>query len=194
MKLTIFTPSYNRGHLIKKLYESLLKQTCFDFEWIVVDDGSTDNTEQLFSELLKNDNPFNLIYYKKNNGGKCSAINAGVELAQGEYFFIVDSDDYLSENAVAIIIHRFESIRNNGVFGAVCFLRSHPDNTCIGGEVDYKQLDSDFLSYRRDLHYKGDRAEVIRTSVMREFPFPIYPSEKFLSESTVWNRIAKKYK
>lgn len=66
--------------------------------------------------------------------------------------------------------------------------------TCVGGEVDYKVLDSDFLSYRLDLHYMGDRAEVVRTSVMKEYPFPIYKGEKFLSESTIWNRIAKKYK
>lgn len=65
MKLTIFTPSYNRGHLITRLYDSLLKQTSFDFEWVVVDDGSTDNTEQLFSVWLNNDNPFDVVYRKK---------------------------------------------------------------------------------------------------------------------------------
>lgn len=194
MKLTIFTPTFNRERLIVRLYESLLKQTSYDFEWLVVDDGSSDNTNQLFDKLQQDDVPFDIVYKKKENGGKCSAINVGVELARGDYFFIVDSDDYLTENAVRTIIQKFEFVKNDNRFCAICFLRCHPDDSCVGGDVDYDELDSDFLSYRRDLHYVGDRAEVLKTSVLREFPFPIYPNEKFLSESTVWNRIAKKYK
>lgn len=194
MKLTIFTPTYNRVKLIDRLYKSLLKQTCYDFEWVVVDDGSIDRTDQYFVSLENEKIPFPIIYKKKQNEGKCSAINVGVELARGDYFFIVDSDDYLVSDAVSTIIHKFEPILSNLTFGAICFLKCHPDQRCVGGEVDYDYLDSDFLSYRNTLHYKGDRAEVIKTAVMREFPFPIYKGEKFLSESTVWNRIAKKYK
>lgn len=194
IKLTIFTPTYNRGKLILRLYKSLLNQSCYDFEWLVVDDGSSDNTEQLFNSLLHENNPFEIVYKKKNNGGKCSAINIGVELARGDYFLIVDSDDYLTDNAVSLIIERFNSIEKNESFGAIAFLRCHPNMQCIGGDVNYQILDSDFLSYRRDLHYIGDRAEVIRTSVLRKYPFPVYENEKFLSESTIWNRIAKVYK
>lgn len=194
MKLTIFTPTYNRVKLIDRLYKSLLKQTSYDFEWVVVDDGSIDSTDQYFASLEKVPSPFSIVYKKKLNGGKCSAINVGVELARGDYFFIVDSDDYLVSEAVSTIIQKFEPILPDLSFGAICFLRCYPDLRCVGGEVDYDYLDSDFLSYRNTLHYKGDRAEVIKTTVMREFPFPIYKGEKFLSESTVWNRIAKKYK
>lgn len=194
MKLTIFTPTYNRRNLIGRLYESLLRQSSYDFEWIVVDDGSSDGTDKYFSILEKKVTPFPIIYKKKQNGGKCSAINVGVELARGDYFFIVDSDDFLIADAVSIIISKFDSINTNYSIGAICFLKCYPDFSCIGGEVDYKQLDSDFFSYRKVLHYKGDRAEVIKTKVMREFPFPIYEGENFLSESTVWNRIAQKYK
>lgn len=192
MKLTIFTPTYNRVKLIDRLYKSLLKQTCYDFEWVVVDDGSTDGTDQYFAQL--EGDPFSIVYKKKQNGGKCSAINMGVELAKGDYFFIVDSDDFLVPDAVSIIVRKFDPIFTIHSFGAIAFLRCYPDNSCIGGEVNYEELDSDFFSYRNMLHYKGDRAEVIKTSVMREFPFPIYVGENFLSESTIWNRIAKKYK
>lgn len=194
MKLTIFTPTYNRRMQIKRLYKSLLRQTCYDFEWIVVDDGSTDDTDRYFAQLEKTEHPFPIIYKKKCNGGKCSAINVGVELARGDYFFIVDSDDFLIAEAVSIVVRKFEPVLKDHSFGAICFLRCFSDNRCVGGEVDYEQFDSDFLSYRNTFHYKGDRAEIIKTSIMREFPFPVYVGEKFLSESTVWNRIAKKYK
>lgn len=194
MKLTIFTPTYNRVKLIDRLYKSLLKQTCYDFEWVVVDDGSTDGTDQYFARLEDEEHPFSIVYKKKQNGGKCSAINVGVKLAKGDYFFIVDSDDFLVSEAVSIIVRKFDPIFAVHSFGAIAFLRSYLDGSCIGGEVNYEELDSDFLSYRNILHYKGDRAEVIRTSVMREYPFPIYEGENFLSESTVWNRMAKKYK
>ena len=98
--ITVFTPTFNRGHLIDTLYQSLLKQTNKDFEWIVIDDGSTDRTEAYFTEILAKHNPFEIIYRTQPNGGKHRAINAGVQIAKGELFFIVDSDDYLTEDAI----------------------------------------------------------------------------------------------
>lgn len=194
MKITIFTPAYNRRHLLNRLFNSLLNQTSFDFEWVVVDDGSSDHTDEFFSELKDADVPFSVVYYKKENGGKCSAINKGVELAKGEWFFIVDSDDYLKPEAIATIANRTQTIEQDCSFCAIGLLRCHPDNTCIGGEVDYSELDSDFYKYRVKQHYNGDRAEIIRTTVMKEYPFPIYLDENFMSEAVVWNRMAKKYK
>ena len=192
--ITIFTPTYNRESLIVKLYNSLVLQTKKSFEWVVVDDGGTDNTDKLFDKLKLNDNGFNIIYYKKENGGKCSAINEGVKLANGRWFLIVDSDDYLLENAIETILDCCSQIENKQEFGAICCLKCYENTKCIGGEVDYDTIDSDFLSYRTKLHYNGDRSEVIRTEVMKEFPFPVFKGEKFLSEATVWNRMAKKYK
>ena len=100
MKITVFTPTYNRGYIIENLYKSLQKQTFTDFEWLVVDDGSIDNTEELFDRWKKEDNNFNIRYYKKENGGKCRAINYALDKAKGELFFTVDSDDYLTNDAL----------------------------------------------------------------------------------------------
>ncbi|MGN1053427.1 MAG: glycosyltransferase family A protein, partial [Candidatus Scatosoma sp.] len=94
--ITVFTPTYNRGYIIHKLYASLLNQTDKNFEWLVIDDGSTDDTERYFTRLLKQKNPFTVRYIKQENGGKHRAINRGVAAATGEIFFIVDSDDFLS--------------------------------------------------------------------------------------------------
>ena len=92
-KVTVFTPTYNRAYIIENLYRSLQRQTCMEFEWLVVDDGSSDGTEALFEKWVKEENPFPIRYHKKENGGKCRAINRGLEMADGELFFTVDSDD-----------------------------------------------------------------------------------------------------
>ena len=99
-KITVFTPTYNRAYIIETLYRSLQRQTYRDFEWLVVDDGSADNTKALFDAWQQEDNFFPIRYIKQENGGKCRAINHGLKLAQGELFFTVDSDDYLTDDAL----------------------------------------------------------------------------------------------
>ena len=94
--VTILTPTYNRGYIIKKAYESLLNQTDKDFEWLVIDDGSSDNTEDIFKKIVS-EKAINVRYYKKKNCGKHTAINYGVSKAKGSYILILDSDDYLTE-------------------------------------------------------------------------------------------------
>ena len=97
-KITVFTPTYNRAYAITNLFESLKKQEKFNFEWVVVDDGSTDNTEELFNEITKDFSMFPIKYYKQPNGGKHRAINTGLDMAESELFFIVDSDEKKSMN------------------------------------------------------------------------------------------------
>ena len=101
MRITVFTPTYNRAYIISNLYNSLCRQTFKDFEWLIVDDGSTDNTEELVNKWINDANSgFSIRYFKKENGGKPSAINYGVDCAEGELFFTVDSDDYLTDDAL----------------------------------------------------------------------------------------------
>lgn len=189
--ITIFTPTYNRACTLQRLYDSLCNQTCFDFEWLIVDDGSTDKTEDLCSSLYSD--KFKVRYYKKENGGKHRAINYAVPLAKGEWFFIVDSDDYLSDDAIRVLIEELRKIKDNHRFCGVVGLRVYPDGRVIGSPCEYTQLDTDFLSYRIKYKIIGDRAEVVRTSVMKEFPFPEFAGENFCTEAVVWNRIARKY-
>jgi glycosyltransferase involved in cell wall biosynthesis len=97
--ITIFTPTYNRAYSLRRLYDSLCKQTSNDFEWLVVDDGSTDDTENLINSFIA-DGKVDIRYFKQANGGKHRAINFGVREARGELFFIVDSDDQVTPDAV----------------------------------------------------------------------------------------------
>ena len=104
MTITILTPTYNREGTLRKLFESLQKQTSKDFEWIVIDDGSKDNTEALVKEFIDKAEGYPVTYLKQENSGKHVALNNGIGKAQGELIFIVDSDDWLSDNAVETIL------------------------------------------------------------------------------------------
>ena len=98
-KITLFTPTYNRAYIIDNLYQSIKRQTFRDFEWIIFDDGSNDNTEELINKWILDNNDFPIVYLKGKNGGKCRATNRALEIARGEIFFTIDSDDYLTDDA-----------------------------------------------------------------------------------------------
>lgn len=191
MRITVFTPTYNRGYIIGNLYKSLKRQTFKEFEWIVVDDGSVDNTEELFAEILKNNNEFSIKYIKTVNGGKHRAINRGVKIASGELFFIVDSDDYLPDDSLEKIDTIEKSIErvNKIEFAGVCGLRYHTNGTMTGTTFDGDILDATSLE-RGTYGISGDKAEVFYTRILERYPFPEYENEKFMTECVVWDKIA----
>lgn len=191
LEITVFTPTYNRAYLIRNLYESLKLQTFKDFEWVVIDDGSTDNTENLFSDFSAEDNFFPIIYKKTVNGGKHRAINQGVKMASGRLFFIVDSDDFLPADALETIIKYENSIpqSDKGEFAGVAGLKGNYDKSFSGKTFDGEYLDITYLDTHRHGIF-GDKAEVYYTDIMKKFPFPEFEGEKFIMESVVWNEIA----
>ncbi len=186
--LTVFTPTYNRGYILHKLYESLQAQTDFNFEWLIIDDGSTDNTEELILNWKKEQNNFTIKYIKQTNSGKCSSINRGVSVASGKMFFIVDSDDYLTSDAVKKIIQSEKKIPQNKKFAGLCKNRcdqygvSNP--SFVGKTLDITMLD------RAKYDIYGDKAEVFYTDVLKKYPFPVFEGENFGILALVWNRIA----
>ncbi len=191
MKITVFTPTYNRGYIIEKLYRSLQTQTVRDFEWVVVDDGSTDNTEEIFQRILLEENDFSIQYIKTENGGKHRAINCGLTLAKGKMFFIVDSDDYLPTNALETIIKVeatiFEDEKER--FAGVCGIKAFFEGNCVGASFEGEFLDITMLERPKYKIY-GDKAEVFYTSVLKRYPFPEFEGEKFVAECVVWDKIA----
>lgn len=192
--ITIFTPTYNRAYRLPDLYKSLQRQNCKDFEWLVVDDGSTDNTSELFEQWQVEEKTFSIRYFKQPNGGKHRAVNRGVKEAKGELFYIVDSDDILPSKSIETIIHYYNQIKDNIQFAGVCGLRAYHNGERIGGERNFGILDCTSLDFRYKYCIKGDMAEVIRTHVLKEFPFPEVEGEKFCPEALIFNRIATKYK
>ena len=194
MLITVFTPTYNRAHLLPRVYESLCKQTFRDFEWVIVDDGSVDDTKSVADQLTMDNGQLIIRYFYQENGGKHRAINRGVKEARGELFLILDSDDTLPPDSLELINLYYQQIKDDASFGGVCGYMAHHDGTVIGHGCDVPVLDTNSIDLRYKYHVAGDMLEVFRTTVMREIPFPDIEGEKFVPEALVWNRIACKYK
>jgi glycosyltransferase len=197
--ISILTPTYNRGKLLLPLYESLKNLTFEDFEWLIVDDGSEDDTEQYALSWIAHNienAEFPIRYIKKSNGGKHTAINRGVREANGELILILDSDDTLPADSLATIAHYYEQCKGYKDCAGVCGLMAHHDGQLIGTGFPKEPMYESALQFRyaEEGNVTGDLLEVYKTSVMREFPFPEIENEKFCPESLVWNRIANKYK
>ena len=191
--ITIFTPTYNRAYIIENLYHSLLKQTYKNFEWLIVDDGSTDDTKTKVEKWIEDD-LITINYIYQENGGKHRAYNKGVNNAKGELFFTVDSDDYLPNNSLAIVAKQYEYIRDNQDFAGVCGCRFYPNGKRIGGELGFDVRECSQFELRYKDQVKGDMADVVRTEVLRKFPFPEIEGETFCTEAMIFDKIAAKYK
>lgn len=193
--ITVFTPTYNRAKFLPRAYESLCKQTFKDFEWVIVDDGSKDDTKDVVnSQFIIHNSKFPIRYFYQENGGKHRAINRGVREAQGELFFILDSDDWLPEDALDLVAEQYESIRDNSSFAGVVGIDAFSDGRLVAHGGTFDVLECTEIEFRNHYHVSGDMKEVFRTSVLREIPFPEFDGEKFCPEDLIWHRIAKKYK
>ena len=119
--ISVFTATYNRANELKELYKSLQNQTYKDFEWIIVDDGSVDNTKDIVEGFIKN-NDIKILYQYKENGGKMSAHNMGVDLASGDIFLSIDSDDCAVNDSLKLVAEKYEEIKDNDDIAGLAFL------------------------------------------------------------------------
>lgn len=190
--ITVFTPTYNRKKELENLYMSLVNQTDNDFEWLIVDDGSNDDTKRFISKLKK-ENKINIKYIYKENGGKQSAYNKGLEEANGDIFLCIDSDDILDKKAIKTIKFDFKRLSKNSAGFAYVQGYIEENSKIIG--TDFGDLEN---AYYYDIYgkygVKGDKLIVLKTEIAKEYSFPIIEGEKFVPEALVFNRIAKKYK
>lgn len=194
--ITILTPTYNRASLLPRLFDSLLRQTNKDFEWIVVDDGSTDDTREVVANLReKCGGAFPMGYVYKANGGKHMAINIGAERARGELLFIADSDDLLFDDALETVANSWHDISDDKSFAGIAGLDITMDTReVIGSGLPQEHIDCNAIDIRYRHHVTGDMKEVFRTEVLREFPFPEFAGERFCPEQLVWFRMARRYR
>ncbi|UJF32790.1 glycosyltransferase family 2 protein [Paenibacillus hexagrammi] len=190
--LTVFTPTYNRSHTLPRLYESLCQQTRKDFIWIVVDDGSTDHTAALVNTWIKEER-CNIQYYFQTNRGKQFAHNRGVELATTELFVCVDSDDYLTPNAVGNIGSKWERCSDTKHVCGILSLRGYPDGSLNGSGFPQGVETTSIYDLYTKHGFSGDTMLVFTLNILRQFPFPEIPGERFINEAIVYNRISKQY-
>ncbi len=191
--LTIFTPTYNREKELSRLYNSLAAQTCKDFEWVIVDDGSSDGTKAVVDEFMRH-NEIEINYTYQENCGKMKAHNRGAQKAKGELFVCIDADDWLTEDAVETILQNSEKLGTDNI-GGMILLNFDGDSDKIVGS----RLPSDNSAHSSfDLYNKhgvtGDKTIVFLTKVIRDYPFPEIDGEKFVPEALVYNRISACYK
>ena len=191
-KVTVLTPTYNRGSLLPKLFRSLKQQSNKDFQWLIIDDGSTDNTKQIVSSFSAAN--FSIDYHYKENGGKHTALNYSHPFIFGELVIIVDSDDYLTEDAIHTICTDWEKYRPNSKVAGLSFLKMRSNGCILSQNPPTDFYISDFIRYRTNQNIAGDQCEVTRAEVFKEFPFPVYPQERFMSEGILWRAIGRKYK
>lgn len=195
-RYTICIPTYNRSHLLGRSLSSLENQSFRNFEVIIIDDGSTDDTEITTISYI-NSSPLNIQYYKKDNGGKHTALNLALEKARGEFFIILDSDDVLLPTA----LERMNKLWNNipvevkedfcGVLGRCRIIGT---NKTVGKSF---RVGKTSLSYI-DFHYisgpYGDCCECIKTSILNEYRFPVFSGERFMAEAYVTDQIGLRYR
>lgn len=192
--ITVFTPSYNRKDELGKLYQSLLKQKDTEFEWLVVDDGSSDETDKYLDKLIK-DRKIKIRYIYKENGGKQSAYNVGLDNALGEIFLCIDSDDILKTNILKEIEDDFLKIKDKNNIGGIAYLQGYitDKKKIIGSVFPSDKLEVNYFDLYHNKKVTGDKLIVLKTTVAREYHFPILAGEKFVPEALVFNRMAKKY-
>lgn len=191
--ITVLTPVYNRKNMIGKLYESLINQTSQNFKWLIIDDGSTDGIDSKIKEFKK-DNIIDIEYYYQENGGKHRALNNGINRINTILTFIVDSDDYLTNDAIEKIERLYQKYKEKEDICGFSFLRKYPDEKINGPEYPKDEFVSDYIECRLNQNIWGDKAEIYYTKLLKEYSFLEVPNENFLMESYVWTKLALKYK
>lgn len=188
---TVLTPTFNRAHTLERVYRSLCRQSCDDFEWLVVDDGSTDDTRALL-ERLQTLAPFAIRYLWQRNQHKKAAFNNGVAHARGEWIVAIDSDDELADGALKKMGAIWSEIApaDRPRYAGITGLCVRPDGRVIGDRFPKDVMDATSIDIHLRYHVHGEKFGCIRTAVLRQFPFREDVSG-FVSEDTVWNAIAR---
>lgn len=188
--ITILTPTYNRAYTLQRLFDSLITQEDTRFEWLIVDDGSTDNTKELV-KIFDEKKLIKTRYFYQKNMGKPSAINLGVKKSSTDYIFIVDSDDVITSDCIHTLLSEIENhLSNNHQFSGLCFRKAGLDGRVLGQNIDYINLKSD-LYHSTELKnlLEVDLAYCFKKDYMKQFLFPRFIDEKFIPELYIWNKI-----
>lgn len=191
--LTVFTPAYNRAHTLPRTYESLCRQGNKDFLWLIVDDGSSDNTAELVRSWQSKDNGFEIRYVYKENGGMHTAHNTAYENIDTELNVCIDSDDILAENAVEKILSKWYAVKNQGYAGIIG-LDADFDGKIIGQGFEDGLTETTVSGYYAR-GGSGDKKLVYRTDIIKSYPeYPVFEGEKYVALSYKYRLIDQKYK
>ncbi len=192
--LTVFTPAYNRAHTLGRTYESLKNQSCKDFIWLIVDDGSSDNTAELVKQWRNDDAGFDIQYIYKENGGMHTAHNTAYENIKTELNVCIDSDDCMPFDAVESILKKWDEIKDKSYAGIIGL-----DDNMNTGEIIGTGFPSGLAETTLCEFYssggKGDKKLVYRTDVVNNYPpYPVFAGEKYVALAYKYRLIDQQYK
>ena len=193
VRLTVFTPAYNRAHTLPRTYESLVKQDCKKFVWLIVDDGSTDNTEKLVHKWQKENSGFEIRYIYKPNGGMHTAHNTAYENIDTELNVCIDSDDCMAEGAVRAILDKWDKVKDKGYAGLIGL------DADFSGKVIGKGFPEEMRETTLSGYYAsggaGDKKLVYRTEIIKKYPpYPVFSGEKYVALAYKYRLIDQDYK
>lgn len=191
-KITVFTPAYNRAYTLPVLYNSLLRQSNQDFEWLIIDDGSTDNTEEVVTQW-EQEKKIPIRYIKQKNKGMLAAHNTAYDHIHTELNVCIDSDDYMPDNAIEIILNHWEEHRASNIAGIVG-LDMDNSGKIIGKKFEQSPWQVNYSTFHK-IRGIGDKKFVLRTEVVNEYDrYPEYEKEKFPSAGWLYHKIDQDYK
>ena len=193
-RFTVCTPTFNRGRTLYRVYDSLLRQTCQDFEWLIIDDESTDDTAEVVRQMIEVA-PFKIRYFWQRHGHKKTAVNNGAREARGELFLCWDSDDAAPSTALEDLLVAWESIphQRRSDFSGVWGLCATPEGKVIGTQFPDAVFDSDYATVQYSCRVQGEKWGFVRTELLRKFPYPEH-IKGFVPEGIVWARIGRSFK
>jgi glycosyltransferase involved in cell wall biosynthesis len=179
-KITVFTPTYNRAYCLHQVYESLIRQSNQNFCWLIVDDGSNDNTKELV-RCWNKDGKIEIIYIFQENQGMHGAHNTAYANIETELNICIDSDDFLPNNAIALILKKWEAVKEDDSIAGIVGLDADKNRNIIGTAIP-KELKRCTLSGLYQNHgVKGDKKLVYRTDIVKKYPpYPIFKGERFV--------------
>ncbi len=191
--ITIFTPTFNRAHTIERTYKSLLMQSCKDFIWLIIDDGSTDNTFELIQRWQKQNNGFNIRYIYKENGGVHTAHNVAYENIDTELNMCIDSDDCIAIDAISKIVSKWNDVKQNDYAG-IMSLNADFNGNILGKRFSNEQYETTVSGYYSN-GGSGDKKLIYRTDVIKKYPpYPVFDKEKYLALAYKYRLIDQDYK
>lgn len=190
--IAVFTPTFNRAYKLPDLYKSLLRQTNKDFVWLVVDDGSTDDTKRLINSYI-NEKLINIRFVSRENGGKQRAHNTALSNCYEELFFTVDSDDYLVDSAIQQVIDAWTPLKTKKNIAGMIALCGENDNKPLNTYLPRGLKTTKIYDLYSKYHFAGDATLIYRTSILKQYPYDVADGEKFIAESFVYLQIDEKY-
>ncbi|MEE0727549.1 glycosyltransferase family A protein [Clostridium saudiense] len=190
--LTVFTPTFNRAYTLHKCYESLRRQTSKDFVWLIIDDGSSDNTKELVESWI-NEKEVDIRYHYQNNKGMHGAHNTAYELIDTQINTCIDSDDYMTDDAVEKIVEFWKSNRNRGLAGFVA-LDAYENGEIIGTKLPSDISETTYFDIYNTLSVKGDKKFIYRSDLTKLYPYPIFEGEKYVSLAYKYAKLDDDYK